>query len=232
MVKDKIKYEYSKNIEQYFSEMKHYKTLTQGEEKELGERIRKGDRKALNKLVQHNLKFVVSIVKNYRNRGIPFEDLIAEGNMGLIRAAEKFDGTKNTRFITYAVWWIKSYINELFRKDCPEEVNVDDYVLNGKSYESEQNLVNEQFENELVLLSDRNTNVDELINCLRKRERDIIVKFYGLNGSKEMNLDEIGKSLNLSNERIRQIKDVALIKIKTYVLMQDSKTINELKSLL
>ena len=86
-----IKWEYIKELNQYFSEIKHFKTLSREEERELGVRISQGDREALNKLVQHNLKFVVSMAKNYRDKGVPFEDLISEGNLGLYHAAEKYE---------------------------------------------------------------------------------------------------------------------------------------------
>lgn len=224
--------EYVRDITQYFSEIKHIKSLSIREERELGARIKMGDKEAVNTLVKHNLKFVVNIAKNYRDRGIPFEDLISEGNLGLIHAAGRYDGTRKTRFITYAVWWIRSYINEIIKKTPTDEIGVDDYIFDKKyHYEKQTDFINEEFENNLTLLSDRNASVEELLDCLQDRERQIIKMFYGLNGSKEMNLDEIGKDMNLSNERIRQIKDVALIKIKTNVLMKDSSTIKELREL-
>ena len=216
------KIEFVRDITQYFSEIKPIKSLSIREERELGARIKMGDKEAINKLVKHNLKFVVSIAKKYRGRGVPFEDLISEGNIGLIHAAEKFDGTKNTRFITYAVWWVKSYITELIKKTPTDKKN---------HFEKQTEYINEEFENKLVMLSDRNASVEELLECLQDRERKIIKMFYGLDGLKEMNLDEIGQDMNLSNERIRQIKDIALIKLKTNVLMQDSATIKELRGL-
>lgn len=226
------KIEFVRDITQYFSEIKPIKSLSIREEKELGARIKMGDKEAINKLVKHNLKFVVSIAKKYRGRGVPFEDLISEGNIGLIHAAEKFDGTKNTRFITYAVWWVKSYITELIKKTPTDEVDVEEYVFDKKNhFEKQTEYINEEFENKLVMLSDRNASVEELLECLQDRERKIIKMFYGLDGLKEMNLDEIGQDMNLSNERIRQIKDIALIKLKTNVLMQDSATIKELRGL-
>lgn len=224
--------EFVRDITQYFSEIKPIKSLSIREERELGARIKMGDKEAVNKLVKHNLKFVVSIAKKYRDRGVPFEDLISEGNMGLIHAAEKFDGSKNARFITYAVWWVKSYITELIKKTPTDEVDVEEYVFDNKNhFEKQTEYINEEFENNLLLLSDRNASVEELLECLQDRERKIIKMFYGLDGLKEMNLDEIGQDMNLSNERIRQIKDIALIKLKTNVLMKDSATIKELREL-
>lgn len=228
----KKNYDYVKDITQYFAEIKPIKSLSIRQERELGEKIKLGDKEALDKLIRHNLKFVVKIAKGYRDRGVPFEDLISEGNLGLIHAAKKYDGTKNARFITYAVWWIRVYINECIKKVPVEELNVEEYVFDQKEhFEKQSEFINEEFENNISLLSDRNASVEELLECLQERERKIIKMFYGLDGLKEMNLDEIGKDMKLSNERIRQIKDVALIKIKTNVLMKDSAYIKELNDL-
>lgn len=228
----KKNYDYVKDITQYFAEIKPIKSLSIRQERELGERIKLGDKEALDKLIKHNLKFVVKIAKGYRDRGVPFEDLISEGNLGLIHAAKKYDGTKNVRFITYAVWWIRVYINEFIKKAPVDELNVEEYVFDQKEhFEKQSEFINEEFENNMSLLSDRNASVEELLDCLQERERKIIKMFYGLDGLKEMNLDEIGKDMNLSNERIRQIKDVALIKIKTNVLLKDSSYIKELNDL-
>lgn len=228
-----IKWEYIKELDQYFSDIKHFKSLSRREERELGNRIKQGDKEALNKLVQHNLKFVVSMAKHYRDRGVPFEDLISEGNMGLYHAAEKYDGTRETRFITYAVWWIKNSLNECIKKNnYSNEVDVDD-LLHGKikddTFKSE--IINEKFEEQLNDIQSRNAGVNELMECLQERERKVVTMFFGLDGEKEMNLDEIGQSMSLSMERVRQIKDVALIKLKTNVLMMDNDMIQELKEL-
>lgn len=228
-----IKWEYIKELDQYFSDIKHFKSLSRREERELGNRIKEGDKEALNKLVQHNLKFVVSMAKHYRDRGVPFEDLISEGNMGLYHAAEKYDGTRETRFITYAVWWIKNSLNECIKKNnYSNEVDVDD-LLYGKikddTFKSE--IINEKFEEQLNDIQSRNAGVNELMECLQERERKVVTMFFGLNGEKEMNLDEIGQNMSLSMERVRQIKDVALIKLKTNVLMMDTDMIRELKEL-
>lgn len=228
-----IKWEYIKELDQYFSDIKHFKSLSRKEERELGMRIKQGDKDALNKLVMHNLKFVVSMAKNYRDKGVPFEDLISEGNMGLYHAAEKYDGSRSTRFITYAVWWIKNSFNECIKRNNGfNETDVDDYIKGRKindTFKSE--IINEDFEERLNDMQSRNTSVEELMECLQERERKVVTMFFGLNGEMEMNLDEIGKSLSISMERVRQIKDVALIKLKTNVLMMDSSAMQELKDL-
>lgn len=228
-----IKWEYVKELDKYFSDIKHFKTLSRQEERALGMKIQRGDKSALNKLVNHNLKFVVSIAKKYRDRGVPFEDLISEGNMGLYHAAEKYDGRRETKFITYAVWWIKNSINEIIKNYASNnEINVDDFIFDKKkSVEYHQELINEEFEEELNNIQSRNDSVEELLKCLQERERKIVTMFFGLKGTKEMNLDEIGQSMSLSMERVRQIKDVALIKLKSNVLMMNNDFFKEIKEL-
>lgn len=228
-----IKWEYVKELDKYFSDIKHFKTLSRQEERALGMKIQRGDKSALNKLVNHNLKFVVSIAKKYRDRGVPFEDLISEGNMGLYHAAEKYDGSRETKFITYAVWWIKNSINEIIKDYASNnEINVDDFIFDKKkSVEYHQELINEEFEEELNNIQSRNDSVEELLKCLQERERKIVTMFFGLKGTKEMNLDEIGQSMSLSMERVRQIKDVALIKLKSNVLMMNNDFFKEIKEL-
>ena len=228
-----IKWEYVKELDKYFSDIKHFKTLSRQEERALGMKIQRGDKSALNKLVNHNLKFVVSIAKKYRDRGVPFEDLISEGNMGLYHAAEKYDGRRETKFITYAVWWIKNSINEIIKDYASNnEINVDDFIFDKKkSVEYHQELINEEFEEELNNIQSRNDSVEELLKCLQERERKIVTMFFGLKGTKEMNLDEIGQSMSLSVERVRQIKDVALIKLKSNVLMMNNDFFKEIKEL-
>ena len=228
-----IKWEYIKELNQYFSEIKHFKTLSREEERELGVRISQGDREALNKLVQHNLKFVVSMAKNYRDKGVPFEDLISEGNLGLYHAAEKYDGKRETRFITYAVWWIKNSLNECIKKSNKiNETDIDTFLYSKNKNESfRSEIINEKFEERLNDIQSRNASVNELMECLQERERNVVAMFFGLDGKKEMNLDEIGQVMSLSMERVRQIKDVALIKLKTNVMLMDCDTIRELKEL-
>lgn len=228
-----IKWEYIKELDQYFADIKHFKSLSRKEERELGVRIKQGDKEALNKLVQHNLKFVVSMAKKYRDKGVPFEDLISEGNLGLYHAAEKYDGSRETRFITYAVWWIKNSFNECIkRNDRINEMDIDDFLWGkNKSDTFRTEIINERFEEQLNDIQSRNASINELMECLQERERKVVAMFFGLDGKKEMNLDEIGQDMNLSMERVRQIKDVALIKLKTNVLLMNSDEIQELREL-
>ena len=220
--------DYESEIESYFYSLRGYKKLTRKEERELGKRIQKGDNEALNKLVEHNLRFVVNIAKAYRDRGVSFSDLISEGNLGLIHAAKKYDPDKNIKFISYAVWWIRCYINDFIEKSLnTNEITTDDYT----NYQYEDDMINEKFEESLNNLNDRKTTIADLLVCLKERERSIIQMAFGLNGNKEMTLEEISKKTDLSMERVRQIKDNALMRLKCEVLTRPTEEINEMKLL-
>lgn len=225
------KYEHLDEVDTYFKEIKNYRHLTRREEIELSKKIQNGDEISLERLVTSNLKFVVNIAKTYRSSGVPFSDLISEGNIGLIKAAKKFDCNKNVKFISYAVWWIKNSIQECIdRYETPCETNnVDDYVFNVSGCEDKYNLINEDFENELAVLQSRKDSVDELMKCLKERELLILASYFGLYDNKEKTLDEIGAEMNLTKERVRQIKDKALIKLRAEALM--SSEFDEMKNL-
>lgn len=229
------RYEKLVEIDSYFDDIKRYKHLTKAEERELAERIKQGDEKALNKLVTSNLKFVVNIAKVYRKSGVPFSDLISEGNVGLMKAAKKFDGTKNIRFISYAVWWVKNSIQECIEEYHQEnkEINaVEDYILDNctnTDYDG-TNYINENFENELMNLQSRKTSITDLMKCLQDREIKVLIDYFGLENGKEKTLEEISDELHITNERVRQIKDKALIKLRTEALMSDEfETYKELR---
>ena len=214
MGKKNIGYEHVQELSTYFNDIQNIRRLTRREEQILSEKIQKGDEQALNKLVYHNLRFVVNIAKNYRNSNVPFADIISEGNLGLIRAAHKFDSTKGVKFISYAVWWIKNSINECIEKynRDNETLSYDDYTINkctDLDHKFEQ--INEDFEEKI-------NNIQSLMKCLHEREIKILTLFFGLNGGKEMTLEEVGKEMCLTNERVRQIKDSALSKLKCEVL--------------
>lgn len=227
------KYEKLSELDKYFRDIKDYIPLTCDEEKRLSEEIKNGSETALEKLVTSNLKFVVSIAKAYRKYGVPFSDLISEGNVGLIRAAKKFDGTKNIRFISYAVWWIKNSLQECveqYNKNHKEYNCLDEGMINSNaSREYRERTINNEFENEMADLQSRKATISELMKCLKKREIKILIEYYGLGDSKEKTLDEISEEMNISNERVRQIKDKALIKLRTEALM--SNEFNMYKSL-
>lgn len=221
MGKKNLGYEHVQELSTYFNDIQNIRRLTRREEQILSEKIQKGDEQALNKLVYHNLRFVVHIAKNYRNNNVPFADIISEGNLGLIRAAHKFDSTKGVKFISYAVWWIKNSINECIEKynRDNETLSYDDYTINkctDLDHKFEQ--INEDFEEKINNIQSRKDAIESLMKCLHEREIKILTLFFGLNGGREMTLEEVGKEMCLTNERVRQIKDSALSKLKCEVL--------------
>ena len=221
MGKKNLGYEHVQELSTYFNDIQNIRRLTKREEQILSEKIQKGDEQALNKLVYHNLKFVVNIAKNYRNNNVPFADIISEGNLGLIRAAHKFDSTKGVKFISYAVWWIKNSINECIEKynRDNETLSYDDYTINKcTDLDNKFEQINEDFEEKINNIQSRKDAIESLMKCLHEREIKILTLFFGLNGGREMTLEEVGKEMCLTNERVRQIKDSALSKLKCEVL--------------
>ena len=259
----------SESLEKYLQEIGREDLLSTDEEVELAQRIRKGDRKALDKLTKANLRFVVSVAKQYQNQGLSLPDLINEGNLGLIKAAEKFDETRGFKFISYAVWWIRqsilqaiaeqsrivrlplnqvgsvNKINRMLNKfeqenerrpsvdeiseqiDLPEEkvgeamlantrhVSVDAPFVDGEDNSLLDVLVNDDAplaDRQLVLESLREE-ISNVLQTLNDRERCVIRAFYGI-GEPEMTLEEIGNKYGLTRERVRQIKEKAIRRLR------------------
>ncbi|MDD3195488.1 MAG: RNA polymerase sigma factor RpoD/SigA [Paludibacter sp.] len=262
----------SASLDKYLQEIGREDLITVEEEVELAQRIRNGDRIALEKLTRANLRFVVSVAKQYQNQGLSLPDLINEGNLGLIKAAEKFDETRGFKFISYAVWWIRqsilqalaeqsrivrlplnqvgslNKINKAFSKfeqenerrpsaeeladqlDIPVEKITDTMKVSGRHISVDAPFV-EGEDNSLldVMINDDSPNADRVLmneslskeiervleNALSDRERDIVKKFFGL-GVPEMTLEEIGDEFGLTRERVRQIKEKAIRKLKPH----------------
>ncbi|MFM2293513.1 MAG: hypothetical protein RIS29_3326 [Bacteroidota bacterium] len=260
----------SASLDKYLQEIGREDLITVEEEVELAQRIRNGDRIALEKLTRANLRFVVSVAKQYQNQGLSLPDLINEGNLGLIKAAEKFDETRGFKFISYAVWWIRqsilqalaeqsrivrlplnqvgslNKINKAFSKfeqenerrpspeeladvlDIPVDKIADTMKVSGRHISVDAPFV-EGEDNSLldVMVNDDSPNADRsLINeslskeiervlafTLSDRERDIVKKFFGI-GVAEMTLEEIGDEFGLTRERVRQIKEKAIRKLR------------------
>ncbi len=258
-------------LERYLQEISKIKLLTAEEEVALAKRVKTGDAEALEHLVKANLRFVVSVAKQYQNQGLPLSDLVNEGNLGLIKAAEKFDESRGFKFISYAVWWIRQSIlqalveqsrivrlplnkvgsynkitqamaifeQEYQREPTHEEledilqisskeiddllksatrhVSMDapmgeegdsgslyDVLVDGDSSETEKKLMKESLKRE----------INKVLAILPARDADIVCYYYGLKGEGYMTLEEIGKMFGLTRERVRQIKERALRRLR------------------
>jgi RNA polymerase primary sigma factor len=258
------------SLDKYLQEIGKVELITAEEEVELARRIRQGDQAALEKLTKANLRFVVSVSKQYQNQGLSLPDLINEGNLGLIKAAQRFDETRGFKFISYAVWWIRqsilqalaeqsrivrlplnkigsiNKINKAFSKleqeyerepsaeeiaelleltendvkesmknsgrhismDAPlvqgEESNMYDVLRSSDSPSPESGLINDSLRKE----------IDRALSTLTSREADVIKYYFGLNGEHAMTLEEIGEKFDLTRERVRQIKEKAIRRLK------------------
>lgn len=220
----------------YYDELKKYKPLTKAKEKRLLRLSRNGNIAAKNKLLEANLKFVFDIAKHYTGRGLPISDLISEGNMGLLKAIDKFDESRDVKFISYAVWWIKQSITDAIRRNkLISTVEIDpmqsnDAVMEKSVADEEDEKIggardtsfsNESEERRIELNRLQSDTIEELLKVLSKREREIIESYYGLGMNEELTLLEIGKKFNLSSERVRQIKCSSLKKLRTRILLLD-----------
>lgn len=204
------------SIIKYISEIKSIPLLTKEEEVSICQKIKSGDKSAISELVKHNLRFVIHIAKKYQNLGLTFEDLISFGNIGLYRAAEKFDSDRGFKFITFAIWYVKSEIttalNELSKTvRIPNSQNSDDFS------ESEIS----EFDNYSTDLSrfDKSDLMIELkmiLNSLSSVEYDAITRFYGFGRDYAQTMEDIAKHLNLTTERARQIVKTAERKLKKH----------------
>ena len=259
----------SQSLDKYLQEIGREELVTPEEEVELAQRIRNGDQKALEKLTRANLRFVVSVAKQYQNQGLSLPDLINEGNLGLIKAAEKFDETRGFKFISYSVWWIRqsilqalaeqsrivrlplnqvgslNKINKALSKfeqenerlpsndelsemiEVPKDKIADTLRVSGRHVsvdapfvEGEDNSLLDILPNDDSPSADKglvneslSTEIDRALQILTPREREIIKSFFGI-GCQEMTLEEIGERLDLTRERVRQIKEKAIRKLK------------------
>jgi RNA polymerase primary sigma factor len=254
----------------YLREISRTKTLTLEEEANLAYKIRNGDRRALNKLISANLKFVVSVCRNYQNQGLPLTDLINEGNLGLMRAAKRFDETKNFKFISYAVWWIRQAIlqalaeqsriinvplnrisaihrigragarleQSLGRSVSPSELSTrlslaesevgECMHLSANPVSLESPLQSDEDGRLGDLLKDENAEdpgepvlrnslkqeVRRVLGTLAEREEEVVKLYFGIDGDTGYTLEEIGLRFNLTRERVRQIKEKAIKRLK------------------
>ena len=258
------------SLDKYLQEIGKVDLITADEEVELAQRIKAGDNRALEKLTKANLRFVVSVAKQYQNQGLSLPDLINEGNLGLIKAAQRFDETRGFKFISYAVWWIRqsilqalaeqsrivrlplnqvgslNKINKAFSKleqeferepsaeelsevlEIPEEkisdtmrvsgrhVSMDapfvqgednsllDVLVNHDSPRADSTLMNESLQKE----------IERSLSTLTERERDVVKLFFGIGMNHGLTLEEIGAKFDLTRERVRQIKEKAIRRLR------------------
>lgn len=256
----------SESINTYFSEVSKIPLLTEKQEYDLFKKVSEGDEAALQQVINSNLRFVISVAKQYQNKGIQLEDLISDGNIGLIKAAKRFDNTRGFKFISYAVWWIRqtimqsiaensrlirlpnNHINsinkitriskemeqELEREPTSEElieclkslnikikdsmlVSIKVTSLDAPVKDGEDLFMYDIIENKDSVSPDSNflhesltKDLEKVLNKLNHRQKTIICMYYGLNGHQPMTLEEIGEYFNLTRERVRQIKDLAI----------------------
>lgn len=208
-------------ISKYCGTLKKSKELSRDEERELGERIQRGDEKAVETLVTANLKYVVRVAKRFAWTNIPIYDLISEGNIGLIKAAKKFNPSVGTKFITYADRWIRQSISEYIKKyNIDKEVcGIDEYVF---EEECGDEFTDMQFEEEVHKCQSREDAINELMGCLDQREYSILSTYFGLNNTQQLTLDEIGEKMGLTQERVRQIKDAGIEKLQYKAMSNNS----------
>jgi len=258
------------SLDKYLQEIGKVDLITAEDEVELAQKIRKGDDRALDKLVKANLRFVVSVAKQYQNQGLTLPDLINEGNLGLIKAAQRFDETRGFKFISYAVWWIRqsilqalaeqsrivrlplnkigsiNKINKMYASleqeherapsaseiashlemseddvkesmknsgrhvsmDAPlvegEDSNLYDVIRSGESPIPDRDLLNESLR----------TEISRALATLTPREADVVQLYFGLGDEHPMTLEEIGEQFDLTRERVRQIKEKAIRRLK------------------
>ena len=224
--------DFTETVRVYYDDLKKYRPLTKAKERRLLKKCKKGNLKAKNEILESNLRFVFDIARHYTGRGVPISELISDGNMGLLRAIEKFDESKDVKFISYAVWWIRQAMLESIKKKnainfVEIEPNTDnDASMDKKLIEDDEDDVsfnndfsNENDEKEMEIKIEQKNIVIKLLNVLDERERDVIESYYGINDKKELTLTDIGKKYNLSSERVRQIKKKGLMKLRTKMLL-------------
>lgn len=203
------------SIIKYINEIKSISILTKEEEFEICQKIKSGDKEAISKLVKHNLRFVIHTAKKYQNLGLTFEDLISFGNLGLYRAVEKFDPDRGFKFITFAVWYIKSEIttalNELSTQvRIPNSRNSDDFDFKPEDNNLSTNDISRFDKSDLM------TELKMVLNCLSDEEYDYITRFYGFGHDFAQSIDDIAESKGLSNERVRQVIRKAERRLKNH----------------
>lgn len=231
--------DFNTTVQTYYTSLRKYKSISREKEIELFKLIKNDDEQAKKEIIESHLKFVFDVAKSYKGKGVPLEDLISEGNIGLTKAINRFDENKGVKFISYAVWWIKQSILDCLRKRNKisyNEILEDDNVSNKNNdfyFESlDDNDIDDNDENYKVTteyddfikeLNEVKSNViKKLLKKLPYRGQKIIIYYYGLNNEEEKNLEEIGQELGITKERVRQIKEKCLKILRSEILMMDN----------
>ncbi len=262
----------SQSLEKYLQEIGKVELITSEEEVKLAALIRQGDQRSLDRLTKSNLRFVVSVSKKYQNQGLSLPYLINEGNLGLIKAAQRFDETRGFKFISYAVWWIRqsilqalaeqsrivrlplnkvgltnriqkafSLLEQQFEREPSAEelaevlemdieevsatlgINARHVSMDSPLSDGEENTLMDVMENPNAEKTDADldhkeslkTEIDRSLKTLTERQKEVICYFFGIGVDHPMSLEDIGEKFNLTRERVRQIKDKAITKLKT-----------------
>ncbi len=231
--------DFNTTVQTYYTSLRKYKSISREKEKELFKQIKNNNNEqAKNEIIESHLKFVFDVAKCYKGKGVPLEDLISEGNIGLAKAINKFDENKGIKFITYAVWWIKQSILECLKKRNKisfNEVLEDDNLTNSNNdfcfdnIDDNNEIFNEnynittEYDDVIKELNEVKSNViKKLLKKLPYRGQKIIIYYYGLDNEEEKNLDEIGQELGITKERVRQIKEKCLKILRSEILMMDN----------
>jgi RNA polymerase primary sigma factor len=228
--------DFTETVQTYYNDLKKYKPLSKARERRLLRLCKRGDKKAKDELIESNLKFVFDIAKRYTGRGISIGELISEGNMGLMKAIDKFDENQDVKFISYAVWWIRHAMLDTIKKNKLityvefEQEHSNDRTIENKVADEEDEMVssddmmfsNEHEESKHEANENQKKIISELIPVLSEREKFVIENYYGLNNNDELTLLEIGNKLGLSSERVRQIKIKSLRKLRSKIMLSDN----------
>ena len=215
--------DYTDNVKIYYKDLKKCEPIPLSYERELILKSKEGDVEARNKIIESNLRFVFNIARKYAGKGIPISDLISEGNLGLVKAIEKFDTTKDVKFITYAVYWIREYMSASIRKNYSRAdlTLIDDLQDTAKKNDTKLITKSKLYDIEDEDVDDgRDKMIDELLCVLNDKEKNIMEFTYGLGGRKPLTFQEIGKKYHISSERVRQIKIEALDKVRMVAMAE------------
>lgn len=226
--------DFSTTVRTYYDELKKYKPISREKEKNLLFKAKNGDLDAQNEILTSNLRFVFNIASRYKGQGAAISDLISEGNLGLVKAIQKFNPEMDVKFISYAVWWVRNSMQEFIKKrQACLNIEKDEDTLNipltsNKIPDTEDEWVerkdavlsDEEDEAKRELHNNQRKIVNELLGILEGREKYIVEQYYGI-GCKEKNLEEIGIELGITKERVRQIKLSCLNKLRSNILLME-----------